>query len=779
MKILIVEDDPDSRLVLRKNLENAGHEVIESVNGKDALEKAGSCPPDLIISDILMPVMDGYKLCHAVKNDDRLRHIPFIFYTATYTDPEDERLAMGLGASCFVLKPVEPEKFLSIIDQVVLEVKNGAAPVPDKPVDEPLTLSRKFESSLSRKLEEKVRQLKLFQRIFDNSVHAIAVVNKNNRIVRQNPAHTSLFGYSDAELWGKTAGFYLPEEEATVILKKITGTGMAAGESPATRKNTKKIFVGYSVFPITDEHSKITDYAWLLHDITEKKTAEKKLRKAHQEWDKTFDAITDVVTLQDMDNRIVRANKAAGKMFDLSQEDIIGKHCYELFGGFSQSCKGCPIPTSFGTALPYTTEIHHAKLDKTFQVSAVPVYDEDGSVQRVAHFGKDITDQKKLEAQYRQAQKMEAVGRLSGGVAHDFNNLLTTILGYSEMAMMDLPKDSKLRDDLNQIHLAGERAAVLTRQLLAFSRKQVLEMRVIDLNRIIDNLVKMLKRLISENIDLQVLLHAEKPFILADPGQVEQIIINLAVNARDAMPEGGTLLIKTQMADVNEHFVRIHGDLQTGPHVLFTVADTGQGISLENQDKIFEPFFTTKEMGKGTGLGLATVYGIVKQHHGEIYVYSEEGEGTTFKVYLPLAEKMTDKAPVSGRKADPVHKGTQTILVVDDDKMVCAILKATLVRLGYTILVARNAASAIKIMEEYNGVIHMMLTDIVMPGMSGVKLAKIVKKKMPDIKVVLMSGYAEEIVRKKDLILPGYNFIEKPVIPSILAHKLRKIFNAG
>ena len=656
MKIFIVEDDPDSRLILKKNLENAGHEVIEAVHGEDALEKTGIFVPDLIISDILMPVMDGYKLCHTVKNDERLRRVPFIFYTATYTDPEDERLAMGLGASRFVLKPSDPEKFLAIIDEVIQEVKNGMVPIPYAPISEPLTLYHKFQSSLSRKLEDKVRELDLYRKIFDNSIEAIAVVNKDGHIIRQNQAHLDLFGYPGDELKGKTPEVYLPKEEMDTIAKKIAGTGMAVGESPAFMKNAGKIFVEYSVFSVRDEQDKIKVYVWLIRNITE---------------------------------------------------------------------------------------------------------------------------HKRLEEQYRQSQKMEAVGRLSGGVAHDFNNLLTTILGYSEIAMMDLPEDSKLCDDLKQIHQAGKRAAALVRQLLAFSRKQVLEMRVIDLNRIIDNLIKMLRRLISENIDLQIVLNVEKPEIYADAGQIEQIIMNLTVNAKDAMPEGGTLLIKTEIIDADEQFVLMHQGLNMGPHVVLTVSDTGQGISLENQTKIFEPFFTTKELGKGTGLGLATVYGIVKQHHGGIYVYSEESEGTTFKVLLPLTEKPAGKSPALGGKVDMLHKGTQTILVVDDDEMVCRILKSALIHLGYTILVARNAASAIKLLDEYEGIIHMLLTDIVMPGISGIDLAEIVKKKVPDIKVVLMSGYAEEIVRKRDLILPEYNFIEKPILPSVLAHKLSRIFDAG
>lgn len=779
MKVLIVEDDSDSRLVLRKNLENAGHEVIEAVQGQDALEKAGLFIPDLIISDILMPVMDGYKFCHRVKNDPQLCKIPFVFYTATYTDPEDERLAMGLGASCFVLKPADPEEFLALIDQVVREVKKGQVQVPEATVDSPLELSQKFESSLSRKLEDKVRELELFQRIFANSIEAIAVVSKEGHIIRQNPAHEALFGYSREEIGGKRAGFYFPEERIKALLEKITRHGTAKGDTLAVTKGSREIFVEYSVFPVMDEQDKITVYVWLLRDITEKKQADERLFQAYKEWDKTFDAITDIVTLQDRDNRIVRVNKAATLTFNLSYNDMIGMTCHELFGGFSQPCKGCPAFTTAKPILPYTTEVHHPKLNRTFQLNMVPVYGEEGDLQRSAHFAKDITEMKKLEEQYRQAQKMEAVGRLSGGLAHDFNNLLTIILGCSEMAMMTLPEESSLRNDLKQIHGAGERAANLTRQLLAFSRKQIFEMRVIDLNELIDNLAKMLKRMISEDVDLQILLNAENTFVYADPGQIEQVIVNLAVNAKDAMPDGGSLIIKTRIVDVDEPFVRLHQDLQMGAHAQLTVADTGQGILAELQDKIFEPFFTTKEVGKGTGLGLATVYGIVKQHRGGIYVYSEEGQGTCFKVLLPLTGKSVEKSPLLGGKVPVLHKGTQTILVVDDDEMVGRMLESALTKLGYTVLVARDAQTAILILDSHGSAIHLLLTDVVMPGMSGVQLADIVQKKMPGIKVVLMSGYAEEMVRKQDLIRPGVEFMEKPIIPSILAARLRQILDGA
>ncbi|MBC8316738.1 MAG: response regulator [Desulfobulbaceae bacterium] len=436
------------------------------------------------------------------------------------------------------------------------------------------------------------------------------------------------------------------------------------------------------------------------------------------------------------------------------------------------------MPSSIETLFPYAVEIEHSSLNKIFDVSAVPIYDEASVIKGVAHFAKDITEQRKLEAQYFQSQKMEALGRLTGGVAHDFNNLLSAILGYSELAVMQLPEGSSIRNDIEQVRKAGERAASLVRQMLAFSRKQVFDMKVIEVNTVIDSLLKMIQRVISEKIEMEILCEASSSNIYADKGQIEQVIMNLAINAKDAMPDGGHLCIKTENRELDENFVRNFNKLDVGNHIVISISDTGIGIPPDILPHIFEPFYTTKEVGKGTGLGLATVYGIIEQHNGTINVYSEPGHGTTFKIYLPVSEKGIDE---DGKGMTPFHlnKGTETILVVDDEEPVRSVVRSVLESLGYTVILAKNGNEACRIFEENNANVDMLLTDIIMPGMSGVKLAEILKSKKAGLKVLLTSGYAEEIVRKKDLLKPDVEFLEKPIIPSLLTQKIRCMFDSG
>ncbi len=898
MNILIVEDNQDSRLVLQKLLEGAGHQVVAAVHGAEALTLAREKVPDIIVSDILMPVMDGYKLCYEVKNDELLRKVPFVFYTATYVDPEDERLAMGLGASRFVIKPQEPEKLLAIINEVMAAMEKNNLPVPESPVDEPLNLFRGFDASLSRKLEKKVRELELYRRIFDNSIEAIFVVDTNNSIIRQNLAQQTMLGYPNQELLGKSPAQFLDTATLARIEKSLQESQIAQGEAVAKDKAGNGIFVDYAIFPIVDEQNQTTEHIWMLRnisrtketerqlklfrelvdysndaifvidpktgrfadvneracnrlhygydelltlgvldvdcetttmeawqqhvesmreigatvfesrhrrkngtefpvelsivytirendqdyivaiarDITERKEAEIRLQAAQDEWMRTFDAITDIVTMQDTDMRIIRANEAATKMFGLSTEQITGMHCYELFRGIKEPCEGCPIPIAQQTFNPYTAEIEHAETDKIFQVTAVPVFDAMGKTQWIAHFAKDITEHRKLEEQYRQAQKMEAVGRLSGGIAHDFNNLLTTIIGYSELVISQLPADSQLREDITAVYDAGKRAAVLTRQLLTFSRKQVLEMKPLVMTTVVENLGKMLQRLIGEDIELDLRLDQEGARVMADEGQVSQVLMNLAINSRDAMPTGGKLIIASRVIVVDESFVKSHKELSPGKHVLIEVSDTGVGMPREVREKIFEPFFTTKEHGKGTGLGLATAYGIVKQHQGSIEVYSEPGRGTTFKLFFPVAAKDNGTEFETPLDRQP-PQGDECILIVDDEPLIRSLAVAVLSPLGYTCLGAENGEDALQMAEAHRENIHLLLSDVIMPGMGGVELAKIFKKKYPDTKILLMSGYPRDISFMGDFSEEDFHFIAKPLAPSELGHKVRAVLD--
>lgn len=384
---------------------------------------------------------------------------------------------------------------------------------------------------------------------------------------------------------------------------------------------------------------------------------------------------------------------------------------------------------------------------------------------------KEMANRQRLEEELRHAQKMEAIGRLAGGVAHDFNNLLTVITGYSDLVLSMAPPDYEFQEQLEEIRGAGERAGALTRQLLAFSRRQVLKSEILDLNEVVDRMNKLLKRLIGEDIDLATRLRPDLHPVEFDPGQIEQIVMNLAVNARDAMPGGGRLTIETANVVLDEEYVRNHPEAQSGPHVMIAITDSGTGMTPEVKAKIFEPFYTTKAVGQGTGLGLSTVYGIVKQSGGTIWVYSEVNHGTTFKIYLPSA---VGRAAPKESIADAVPtRGTETLLVVEDDSAVRGLLRRVLRQAGYTVLDTGDPVEALAICRDHPGEIGLLLTDVVMPKMGGREFAEKARMLRPAMRTVYMSGYTDDAIVHHGVLEPGTAFIEKPISPEALLAKLR------
>ena len=381
-----------------------------------------------------------------------------------------------------------------------------------------------------------------------------------------------------------------------------------------------------------------------------------------------------------------------------------------------------------------------------------------------------------LQEQLRQSQKMEAVGRLAGGIAHDFNNLLTVIQGHCEISLLQFQGNNPLREDIVEIKKAADRAGNLTRQLLAFSRRQIMEMKVIDLNTLLRELEKMLRRVMGEDVELVTVLDEHLGKIKMDPGQMEQVVLNLAINARDAMPLGGKFILETTNVYLDEEYARSHIGVEAGPHVMLSANDTGSGMSLQVKERLFEPFFTTKEKGKGTGLGLSTVYGIIKQSSGNIWVYSEAGRGSTFKIYLPRVDEEADNL---SRRDDTVSMlyGNETVLLVEDEPSVRGLAARVLRKQGYNVLEAVNGGEALQIAETYSGRIDLLLTDVVMPQIGGKELYDQLKPLRADLKVLFTSGYTETAIVQQGNLPPGVAFLQKPFSPIFLTHKVRELLD--
>jgi two-component system cell cycle sensor histidine kinase/response regulator CckA len=511
----------------------------------------------------------------------------------------------------------------------------------------------------------------------------------------------------------------------------------------------------------------------------EQARAEQARRQSEEQYRNLVDGVRDIIFALTPDGRIAALNPAFEAVLGWPRDEWLGKpfeglvqpvDLPEALDLFARVLRGEARPTS---QLRVRTRAGGERIAE-FSASAQL---RDGALVGILGIGRDVTERVQLEQQLRQAQKMEAVGRLAGGIAHDFNNILTAITGYIDLLLEDLGATDPRREDAQEVRKAADRAAALTRQLLAFSRQQVMQPRVLDLNALVTELEKMLRRLLGEDIDLATRLDPALAAVKADPGQLEQVIMNLAVNARDAMPAGGKLTIETANTELDDAYAREHFPATPGRYVLLAVSDTGTGMTPEVQAHLFEPFFTTKERGKGTGLGLATVYGIVKQSGGFIWVYSEFGHGTTFKVYLPQVEEAA--APRASVAPAGLQRGTETVLLAEDEAPVRAVARQVLERQGYKVLEAPSAEAALDLAQRYSGPIHVLLTDVVMPGLSGHDLAQRLAALRPEIRVIYMSGYSDDAITRHGLLEPGLAYVQKPFTPDVIARKVREVLDAA
>jgi PAS domain S-box-containing protein len=516
-------------------------------------------------------------------------------------------------------------------------------------------------------------------------------------------------------------------------------------------------------------------------DITERKLADAALVESERAYRSTFEGAPVGIAHVALNGRWLRVNRRLCEILGYSREELLALDIRSLLHpeDFAQEAQAFANVAS-GSLDRYHGEKRFRRRDGTYVWTLLNVAvhrDEEDQPRYIIPIIDDITDRRTLEAQFRQAQKMDAVGQLAGGVAHDFNNLLTVILGFSELILDNPTIDEVGRRDVDQIAHSARLAAVLTSQLLAFSRRQTLEPRILDLNAVIAGMEGLLDRLLGEQVELATQLAPGLGRVSADQSQIEQVVMNLAVNARDAMPGGGIVRIETGNVDLDEVFVAAHPGANRGSHVMFAVTDTGVGMDRAMQARLFEPFYTTKEQGKGTGLGLATVYGVVKQSNGYIGVESELGRGSTFTVYLPGVTESVSR-PV--RESAPVPlTGTESILLVEDQDDVRRIAREALTRHGYVVLEASNGNQALALMEQHAASIQLVLTDVVMPGMDGRELGRRIGLHHQDVRILYMSGYADAIVGDDGVLVPGLAFLPKPFTPKRLLQKVREVLDAS
>jgi two-component system, cell cycle sensor histidine kinase and response regulator CckA len=748
MKVLLVGVGATCRAIVSGALNANGHQQSLAEDGARGLDLVVASKPALIIVGESLAEMSAAEFCRRARACPAGEHAVILVIT-----PHDDDLESVLEAGATDLHTTS-------LGPAALQIR--------------VRIAERLVAEHARLRDRELR----FRRLFESGVTGVTISDFDGNFKEANDAFLEMLGYTRAEMLAGELNWevitphdsLVPDSEDRAQLR-ATGF-LPLRERPYVHKDGRHIsaLVGSAALEGT------TECISYVTDISERKRSEDALRASEARYHALFDNAPFSKFLFDYETlRFLAVNEAAIRHYGYSRDEFLQMTLADLrppedvpalMAGIAESSAGTKAAGAW----------RHRKKDGS-------VIDVEVTVQKFDLGGKrcglalamDVTERKKMEEQVRQAQKMDAIGSLAGGIAHDFNNLLSVILSYSSMLADDLKMGDPMRDDLEEISAAGRRAADLTRQLLAFGRQQILQPRTLDLNSVIDGIVKMLRRVVGEDVELTVTSGAIGT-VSADPGQIEQVLMNLVVNARDAMPEGGKLTIETANVQLDSTYAAVHAGVHAGAFVMLAVTDTGAGMDAATRARIFEPF-TTKEVGKGTGLGLSTVFGIVRQSGGNIWVYSEPGHGTTFKVYLPqvgLAGEVAEEV----RPEPRARRGSETVLLVEDEAPVRALVRAILERSGYHVLEAQSGGDALLLCEQHRATIHLLLTDVVMPRMSGRMLAERLRPLRPDMKVLYMSGYTDDAVVRHGVLDSDVAFLQKPVTPDTLTRKLREVMDS-
>jgi two-component system cell cycle sensor histidine kinase/response regulator CckA len=826
-RVLLVEDSPTQAEALRALLEEEEDYAVTVVgSGEEALEWLDDAETDLVLSDIMMPGITGYDLCRRIKDEPRLSGLPVMLLT-TLGDPMDIVRGLECGADNYITKPYDPDQLLARVRRVLdnrslrrqakttmgvniaflgstFTITSEREQILDlllSSVEDVVRTNRALEQS-QRKLaeahsklesyaQEKAREASVsaerYRTLMQGAADAIFILDAAGTVLEANPRAADLLALPLEELLGRPVeSFFAPgeptERNRLLLLEPEDDGSTAAGEMQMLCSDGRVVEVEFSSSAITVDGERLIHV--IMRDITERKETARQLEESQQRYRSLFSYHPDAVYSLSLEGKFLTANLACKQISGYAIEDLYHTSFEPLLAPeerkrvvefFHRATQG--EPQSYKTTI-----VHRDGHLVELHVTNLPIVVDDRIV-GVYGIAKDVTQRRQAEEalqrseeQLRQSQKMEIVGRLAGGIAHDFNNLLTAIKSNTYFVLSDLPEGTPMREDMQEIDHAVDRAAALTHHLLAFSRKQVLQPKKTRLDEAVSTMERMLGRVIGEHIRLVISTEPGLGYVEVDPVQIEQVLLNLALNARDAMPTGGRLTIETRNATIEKEEERLYPHLPRGTRAVeLTVSDTGHGIPEEVRGRIFEPFFTTKPKGKGTGLGLSTVYGLVKQSGGYIWVDSRVGEGTTFTIRFPQVEEDRAEEASSAPAVTEPARGSESVLVVEDEPSIRLVVRRVLQKQGYTVLEAKDGEEALRALEEHPGEVHLLITDVVMPGMSGRELVRRVSELRACPRVLYMSGYSEDMVANHGILDPGVALIEKPFTPESLARRVREI----
>ena len=782
--ILIADDNPTNRKLLRAILEAGGYHVTEAPDGEEALKVLEGVKIDAIISDVLMPRMDGYRFCHEVRKHPKFSTLPFLFLTATYTSPGDEKLALEVGADRILKKPLSSSEVLQALEAVLRDPRfRKPRTVKFAKSDD---VMKGYTDALVIKLEERndelqrrTEELKKLSRAVEQTADHVVITNKEGVIEYVNPAFERATGYSKDFAIGKTPSIIKSGKHDRAFYESLWGTILSGkpfrAEFINKKKNGELYYEHQTISPLFDEKGYVSHFVSSGTDLSDTKRGEASLRESEAQFRLISENVADLIAVLDPEGKRLYNSPSYRDILG-EPEALKGTDSFDEIHPEDRARIRRVFDETVKTGVGQRTEFRFLTKEgdiRHIESHGNPIRDKQGPVSKVVVVSRDVTEKKKLEQQILRNQRMESIGTLAGGIAHDLNNVLSPILMAVEI-LKKKHRDQETQKILLTLESSAQRGAGMVKQVLTFARGLEGERAPLQIAHLIREMEQIVRETFPKSIRLKVQIPKGLWTVNGDATQLHQVLLNLCVNARDAMPQGGTLTISAENFEVDQSYAGMQLQAKTGPHIIVNVADTGTGIPPAILTKIFEPFFTTKEVGKGTGLGLSTVNSIVANHQGFMNVYSEPGRGTQFRVYLP-AQSSVDEETRGEKKPELPLGGGELILLVDDEASIRDICKATLVSFGYRVVTASDGAEALALFVQQKGEIKLIITDMMMPLMDGRATIRAIRRINPSMKVIATSGLSEEARAIEHSDLGVQAFMQKPYTAEKLLRTVSEI----